>query len=102
MKLYSTSDIAKMLNADRAKCVYLLRKIEQSRGVKILFKKGDGKKPHYYTTEEVLKSVMPELFAKEEDIHNIQKLKQDVFELQKKVASLTVSLEDVLSKLNKG
>ena len=95
-KIYTTNEIAKQLGIKRNKCVILLKNIEQSRNIKILFKKGESKQSKFYTTEEILQSVMPELF--QEDVFTldtIKGLKEKVIDLEKKINSLSVKMKEM-------
>lgn len=93
-KILTVKEIAQQLGINRERAIYYLKGIEQSKNVKILFDRSVGKlRPSYYSTEEILRTYLPELF--EEDVftkETIQNLLKRIDVLEKKVNTMSVKL----------
>lgn len=88
-------EIAKKMGLRPCNCLAFLKRIQESRNIVFLYKNSDTPKAKYYTTEEALKNVLPELF--EEDKFAYETIKT----LAKKIEILTNRIEVISSRLNK-
>lgn len=99
--LLSISQVARMWNIKGSdpnrKVRDLLRAIELKRNLAVLIEK----KGRFYTTETMLKNVMPEMFQEDnQTIETIKGLKDVISQMSQKLNTLTVRVAELERQVN--